>query len=1642
MATITAISSSIQDEPLNLLDPATWVGGAVPGPGDTAVLPHTVQFSKYRNQGSETLTSAYYVHPLVGPWSGSQITKGGVTHDVHIQAFSMADLDFDSSINDPNNSGSFYAKLYGIGNPAAIVKIDYKTRGTTGATYFYSCSVDQSYRPWSGSLFSASYTDGCMETSSPHTYPTLGRFYYNNTIFFRNFNQYQLTGSQVWEVDHIDLGNYSELTVRDDAQITLTGATPRVDFTYAAGQKVQFFDRATLHISSSNTTTNSRDGIDAYNESSIQINISGSANYSSSFVSESVSANSQTIRITDPSAFSEGDIVSIEQKDLTIVNHHIYGSPNQNYSYNIGKTRSYLTSSNIITTESANAQSATDLNAILGMGGTTNTYGSVTNDIHEDELARFITGSGDTFVVAKYMGKRGSVEKDHGTYTHESYQQTFSANSDFFTGSMRAVTVDSTHRSYAAGDLVVINKKPYRVQAVTSLLSQSFELDFKNGANAHEGFYHNDQVRSGSMTAQTGYSNTYYYYDEIYRKFAVGEYSGVSVVTSGSVGSESATCLYLNSSSLKSYHNPVNANRYDTYLAMHAAPNHYSAKMFSEGEVEISASITDNLLGTDPQLDSGVGIGYPYTPFQMQGGGSQVDDTQVGWETDGNLSNRGQQFIVRPYYGASLRPPDNINYGAIIPFKNFTSSAAPGTPYNLRYVYGPDWQEKNAQAMSGSGVTFAATGSGQSFSVKFVREGTHNKWFYKDHEKDNLLFENFTNQQENGAVHIALLRWAKIYSITIKTRKQLLLIDAAPSDTFTRLDEIQEGGVLKDQPANKLVKWIGTEIEDPMSYKNLLWDYYYKRGDTNILPAIHGATFNNINWSDSYANERYNGTTPFELKRAGGVDLWSYIWNNTASYANYDFGTPVSFDKIGYIWAGSTAILDGSRDNITYATNGYIEDVRFITSSNNTFDEATYGDWGGNGGLGGGYDDERRSTGLTGIRYFTGSLINGKTLKASGNGTYVESDPFFIGLYSGSLSAPRQIKLKNTNNFVVGDEIFFYTDFVNSDDFNVAVGYNGLSNIRPSSVTNYNTMTPAEITGSTNGGFSQTYEITAIDTATKIITLDRDPVYQHLFEGTIVLKANRGGVRLTTDNRGRHYGGCNIYSNYNSKAITVEHAYIEGTSWIVSNSTYYDNINIQREVVAVPSWGWRAGIPTQYDVSNNFYQNIWSVGGKIGGGQMRNQVIRAKTSQYNLFYRGGDDGCTYRYVNCSPIQKNINFATHLNGGAYGLIGYAGQYFTSVVSMHPTIYQKYANIRYTTHYDYDQNATIGAATGWDFKAAATNLPFFYENIVGYSQYGGIYTTSWQRNHGQNSERSSKRNDTHKTPMNSGLLKWPQRRAMRYHGIQSYGFPSEKGVAGDLVFNNPEFIDASGARNTIGIGNNPGAQGTGHPFTIVELGNNEYKLLKTGFKSQGAYSEESFDNFQQTQFYVTQDCNVQLTFSLDYKWSNVSLNGRGEYQEYVAVQYPIPNYSAGGYTLDGEKIPKIVLIEFSDTYPAGRTIAAQDMTPGNPETYSTINFNQTFSLTAKATYVFAWVSTTGRMLAPAHTLGYYRNPSYSIATPNPDLVKVMRNTFGIERQFQKPTIGESSNRYRDELDNNEIVRTSGDTSQGVRFFKVKM
>ncbi len=135
MATITAYTSSIQGEFLDVLDPNTWNGGVVPGPADTAVFPdapYTAYGETYNNTGGNYFTAPYTI-----PWSGSRyspVWDPTLNEIASIKLLNAASLDnVPSTTHD--YSGSVWFHLYPTYAP---VKVNYE-RITSG--YLISASL-------------------------------------------------------------------------------------------------------------------------------------------------------------------------------------------------------------------------------------------------------------------------------------------------------------------------------------------------------------------------------------------------------------------------------------------------------------------------------------------------------------------------------------------------------------------------------------------------------------------------------------------------------------------------------------------------------------------------------------------------------------------------------------------------------------------------------------------------------------------------------------------------------------------------------------------------------------------------------------------------------------------------------------------------------------------------------------------------------------------------------------------------------------------------------------------------------------------------------------------------------------------------------------------------------------------------------------------------------------------------------------------------------------------------------------------------------------------------------------------------------------------------------------------------------------
>ena len=1586
MATITAITSSIQGERLNVLDPNTWVGGVVPGIGDTAVLPHTPK-TNYRDQGSTNTSSRLWIHPISAPWSGSSITKAGVTHNVDIRLFSAAAINLLDSGG--TNSGSIYCGLYGYANMGRNqIKIDY---GYRSGDYLYSCSIDESYRKWTNAKSS-----GWNENS----YEAHGRFYYNSAKFVRNNNQYELTGSGVWQVDHIDMGNYTHLRVKDDAKITLTGTSPRIDLTYAAEQTVEFLDQATLEISGSSTTTSGYDGIYAYHESGVTIILSGSANYSSSFVSESVEAGSTELRVADPTAFAEGDIISI-QASASFQHHTYWQNPAWNYTY-VTNYNQYITASVVDADRFFPTSSYSNVSEAAEVGIPTyyQTVSGFEPDITKDELTRVITSSNDTLTVAKFFTRRGTIESDLGTYTPREFTEAFEVPVESYNGKYRAVLVDSVHNDYKQGESLIINKKVYNIHAVGSYLSQSMFIDFTAGADPHDHFVWSPNENSGSgyTSAQSSYSQTYYYWDELYRKgtlWATGSIKG------------GPSCFFFTTSSLKSYNEPANANRYETY-AFHNVM--LSGSYWNEGEIEVSASISDTLIN-DLDVTSGVGINWPSSPFTRVSSGTP--DTQGRLATQNTVDPGPMQFGIEPYYGMYLRPADANLYGNIMPFRNYTGSAD-GT-FNYSQVSNYDLR---SQTFTDAGIRFNATGSNDSFSIKFKRTKKHNEYFYRDTDGESLVFENWTDS-EKSAIKIAIQHMAKVYSISVKNRYQLLLLNT--EDSFERLDEVLDGGLLNSHSPNKPIKWIATEIEDALGYRNKLWDWYDKKGKTSVLPYRQGFTRTSAAYDMGYIRENYNSHTTFTQHEMAASFYFGYDWDNVNGETCIDFGTPVTFNRIGIGFAGSSQYYEGTRDTVQYGAANYIQDLGIQYSTDNTTNESSFTDWRPVA------DDTRVSSGLTGIRFYTGSMITAQVIKIKGgDGTRIGADKFFLGAYSGSASSS-DIKLKNVNNLKVGDSLIFWSQQKPNGSYFLPSQYAAQSAIYPSYIPNYNTGDYYDdVEPTVNGGFRTWYDITAINGNT--VTLDRDPVHLHLDKGTIVYKANRGNVTFKSNHLGKNYGGCNVYSDYSQCFHKFQNAWIQGSLFNPGNTTYIPTFSYTEDVVATPSYTRKSAFRAFYDPTNHVLRNTLGFG-FFSGYKRQGGNSSSPTTFYNTVNMGGGDGLSYHYRGQGASVCNVNFGIALNTETYGFPYYpqklVGNYAAPPITIQKQM-NTYVEAEYNYHGVYRNLAGIGPINADDMD--------INENHYGRWRYGARNYTTNSTSLGRTKPYANLYKSW-KAHHNSGLHLINPRAGLRYYG--QYGYNAGGNMStnpGLLVLAHP-FYD----KKNIMYSNEDNAR-TGTSGTIlIEESKNNYTILST--TSAGpSYNTTNWNTWKRCIFYTTESVEGRIQLNFEYKWSRHFMLTFDEYQELTATSYEIPNYSVG-YTTRLNGVPHLIITKYNTEFPSGRIIDSKPLL-SDCETYTTLDYNKAFTFEAETTYEVNICFDINRNYSTPRVLGRYKPISFSITSPTPDKINVMHSSYNIERAFNNVNELSFANEGTLSQGASSVLRLTNDNTSKVKFNKTKL
>ena len=314
--------------------------------------------------------------------------------------------------------------------------------------------------------------------------------------------KWELTGSQHWQVGRIEMGVLSHFHVKDDARITLIDMEdsnyPTIDMQdYEKYPTLILSDQASIYLSSSRSSeiSTTEAGIYQYDNYTSVI-ISGSANYSSSKLSNSASAEDTSIEIDSAqSNFGIGDYISIESTGSLILTADQFGSSTYN-SIASDQTSMIDTGSQDTYYSGSSAQ-------LRERHGYVGTYNGVQNPssgstflssnrpdyavsklyshtFENDELVQIESMSGDFATISKMYGKRGEIQSDMGLYSFDQFTETFGESpSTNYSGTKRVVLVDSNHRNFKAGDkLVISGSKVCTVLYATTYLSQSHYYDF------------------------------------------------------------------------------------------------------------------------------------------------------------------------------------------------------------------------------------------------------------------------------------------------------------------------------------------------------------------------------------------------------------------------------------------------------------------------------------------------------------------------------------------------------------------------------------------------------------------------------------------------------------------------------------------------------------------------------------------------------------------------------------------------------------------------------------------------------------------------------------------------------------------------------------------------------------------------------------------------------------------------------------------------------------------------------------------------------------------------------------------------------------------------------------------------------------
>jgi len=1479
-------------------------------------------------------------------------------------------------------SGSFYCFPALFRDALLPIKIDYQT--TASSTTFVSCSIDHTYREWRYEN-SHSYTE-----AFPGDNPVaigdlrLGDYLYSGysgsiatTNPFNWQNRYELTGSDVWNVARVEMGHGTDFTIKDTATINLfsTGST-----NYAAIQSmnspmyggVRMLDRCALYTTGSvmTATGSAYSGINMSNTYAYLI-ISGAANYSSSLLASSSAAGTSTITLTSPQSFGAGDYITIQS------------TPNMKRVANV-KSGSDASKLNGILPRYVDANLYMDYRYPSG-----SSYGAAYFSVYDsasyetDDVVQIESISGSVATISKRYGKQGDVQQDLGLMNYQTFTQTYGGEVNYFPGTRRVALIDSQHLNYQADETVIISGSAYKVIYAGSYLSQSKFIDFTDTSSNDWRQY---VALDPYMYSGSGYNMSAATWNPSYRKY--------TLLTTASRAGKAA--LYLNSASLSTPATPL-ANEFQAYIPL---KNTY----FKEGEIEISGSIIRDFTNTaSANIDGYLSV------FAGEPPSNRI------W----NISSLAAVPGAAMYSVATGLQVNNAN----IQVRTRTGNATNHSFSNR--IHWPQSASFDVHAIDNDLQITPFTGSNQSFTAKMEL----NNGVRKSYLQGVLVDEHLDPAHPRGMVAVHIQKYASLFSIRIKDRYQIVILDT--QNVVNYGDRVKQGGLIDTQTAGKTCKFIANEIEDPMGFKNLTWDYYYKKGNTNLLPYMHNQIYLT---SGSVQDGATNATVPFSSHCALGLQYAATrVYNSIPMYgktgpdyyATYDLGTGSQFDTVGVGFSNASVgyesvvnqVISGSRIDVADDPDNWTT----VWSRQN---------------------DTRLSTGANAIRFYTfpSGSVNKRFIRFYSNGLSGSANADinkhgFFGVYSfatasngayGATNTTNQIKLRSAQNFAVGDKIMFWNKDsagTRSDYFNQDTGPSSYVGLQYDTITGIHT--GAVTDSSVAGGLTTYYTITAISGS--VITLDRAPAYDHLFVGTVVMKVNRGGINFDGTTRHRSI----IVMQSDNGNFHVEHLNQYNAN---GASTGY---GIYRVHTAAGFWCIRCNLEDVFTYSPIRYTAKPVILGNYA--RMRNVVAMGRTSQppgvpehihinksavgFNIYAAEGFNNWYYPISRIDKLTLNHIVENLVPRTAASIINGAGTTPTAGTRMSDPSTRRgrwYVKNNYFYTSQNDPRA-INILQFQDLASQVSKQLIWGENYIAgpiISSYTGasfsLYPDLFMkcvlidyRNYNSNQPSENRKQTTNN---------------------YFYNIPGSY-TAGNLYFQKLQvgMLDNLRIRldrpNSIRL-----AANLSNASLIFDEGT--YYSVWTDVPHTNTIND--YGNFLTAGFYVNSDADVRVQLDMQARVNVSRKHG-------ISQNHGTANYIAQGYDYYGAVLPKILVVDLNNN----TVIFSKMITSSN---WQDASINQTFSLKQgdyAVTFEPGWMNST---LTYGWTFPHmfdYTEPNLRIATANKNNIDVIHNNWDITNLFRNRTNNIVSDIYlKDNIGAETVARTSTNLTTTTRFNGVKL